>query len=72
MTGQHRVTVSAMIELMIYLSDLARAAGLSLGHLRPRSRKTINCVCFVRRQPTFVATPLSISVSELEILNSEF
>jgi hypothetical protein len=76
MKGQHRVTRSAMIELMIYLSDLARAAGLSLGNLRTRSRKTINCVCFGRRQPTFVATRLSISGHNwkfsIPILNSQF
>jgi hypothetical protein len=72
MKGQHRATRSAMIELMIYLSDLARAAGLSLGNLRTRSRKTINCVCFVSRQATFVATRLSISGHnwKFTILNS--
>jgi hypothetical protein len=61
MKGHHRVAESATIELMIYLSDLARAAGLSPENLKRRARKTINCVCFVRREPTFVATRLSIS-----------
>jgi len=61
MKGHRRATETATHELTIYLSDLARAAGLSLADARPRSRKTINCVCFLRRQPTFVATPLSIS-----------
>jgi len=61
MKGQRRVTESATYELTIYLSDLAGAAGLSLADASPRSRKTINCVCFLWRQPTFVATRLSIS-----------
>jgi hypothetical protein len=61
MKGQHHVSETATIDLMILLSDLARRPRVSLGNVTTHSRKTIKCVGFVRSRATFVATSLSIS-----------